>query len=110
MRTLSLKAKGFKSGLEPSNTATALFVIGDNIVCTVSTVNQPEAAPYVCNLDVGESAQIALKNGTVRTITLLDVKSSVTAFNGFCNFIYRVTANVEVDNDVYSIDLGLTQP
>jgi hypothetical protein len=50
-----------------------------SVVCAVSTASQPSATIPVCNLNIGESARVTLKDGSTRTITLRSVTKDVTA-------------------------------
>lgn len=84
------------------------------IVCSVSTLDQPKAVAPQCNLNKGESAQVTLKDGGKRTVTLVDVKRVITeninADQGPCSFTFLAQATVNVDGEIHKMGVAMDQP
>ncbi|OHA61943.1 MAG: hypothetical protein A2109_00010 [Candidatus Wildermuthbacteria bacterium GWA1_49_26] len=81
------------------------------VVCTVSAANQPGLSYPTCNLNIGDSAQITLKDGTKRTVTLLDVQKEVTEqLTPTCNFTFKAAATVDVDGEIVKMGVAMNQP
>jgi len=102
------------SKLTPTPTAPAPTSPPGKIACSVSTSDQPKAVPGMCNLNKGEAAQVTLKDGSKRTVTLVNVEKVITeninADQGPCSFTFLAKATVNVDGELREMGVSMDQP